>query len=112
MLRTKVYPPHAATMYTYASPARAPIHQLRSLRSDRHHTKKVRHIAVTARDSLSYPPATERIVCAGTTDMTSAAMTAELALPLHSAVRKATSMVATAPNHAGKKTQTSFSDMA
>ena len=112
MFKTKVYPPHAATMYTYATPASAPIHQLFSFRNARHQTKKVRHMAVTASDSLSYPPATDRMVCAGTMDMTSAAMTAELADPEHSAVRNATSTVATAPNHAGKNTQTSFKDIA
>ena len=59
-------------------------------------------------DSLSNPPALDRMVCAGTMAMTSAAMTAEVALPLHSAVRKATRQVATPPNQAGKKTQTSL----
>ena len=57
---------------------------------------------------MSYPPPTERMVCAGMMLMTNAATTADVPLPLHSAVRNATRSVATAPNHAGKKTQTSF----
>ena len=68
-------------------------------------------MAVTANDSLSYPPATERMVCAGTMDITNAATTAAVPLPLHSLVNNAVKNVATAPNHAGKNTHTSFRDI-
>jgi len=51
------------------------------------------------------------MVCAGTMDITSDATTAAFLSPLHSAVSSPVSAVATAPNHAGKKTQTSLSDI-
>jgi hypothetical protein len=86
--------------------------QLLGVRRARHHTKNVNTMAVTAKDSLSYPPATLRMVCAGTIDMTNDATTAAFLSPLHSAVSRPVNRVATAPNHAGKKTHTSLRDMA
>mmetsp|Transcript_547 Transcript_547/g.1617 ORF Transcript_547/g.1617 Transcript_547/m.1617 type:complete len:216 (-) Transcript_547:541-1188(-) len=73
--------------------------------------KKTRQMEVTAMDSLSYPPATERIMCAGIMAMINAAKTPAVAEPAHSAVSAPRAAVAVTPNHAGTKTQTSLSDM-
>ena len=120
-LMTKTKPPHAATMHTYASPAITP-HTIESrvarpsvavgsLRSARTQQKKVADMQVSAIDSLSYPPPTERIRCAGTIDMIPAATTPEAYEPEHSLVSRPRKHVADTPNHAGTKQHTSLSDM-
>ena len=68
-------------------------------------------MAVSAIDSLSYPPPTERIRCAGTIDMIPAATAPDAYEFEHSAVSSPRKHVAETPNHAGTKTHTSFSDM-
>ena len=62
-----------ATPKTYEPTVAAPSLARGSCRSERAQQKKVAHIAVSAIDSLSYPPPTERIRWAGTVDMISAA---------------------------------------
>jgi hypothetical protein len=70
--------------------------------------KKVAHIAVIAIDSLSYPPATERIMCAGTMLMMTAAAAPAEREPEHSAASSPRNHVADTPNHAGTRQHTSL----
>ena len=69
------------------------------------------HIAVIAIDSLSYPPPTERMRCAGTTAMMAAESPPTAFEPVHSLARRPRKTVAETPNHAGTNTHTSFSDI-
>eukprot|EP00967_Tisochrysis_lutea_P110786 scaffold173633_cov27-Tisochrysis_lutea.AAC.4 len=65
-------------------------------------------MAVSAMLSLSKPPATERMMCAGMTAMMAAAATPALHVPVHSAVRAPSASVALTPNQAGTRQQTSL----
>ena len=67
-------------------------------------------MAEMAIDSLSKPPATERIRCAGRIDMKKVVAAAAVAEPDASQHRRPVKAVATAPKPAGMKTHTSLSD--
>ena len=66
------------------------------------------HIAVIAIDSLSYPPPTERIMCAGTIAMMIDAAAPAEREPEHSAASRPRNQVAETPNQAGIRQHTSF----
>ena len=68
-------------------------------------------MAEMAIDSLSKPPATERIRWAGSMAMKKVAAVAASAEPVHSHESRPVKMVATAPKPAGMKTHTSCSEM-
>ena len=65
-------------------------------------------MAVSAMDSLSYPPPTERIRCAGTIAITAAAKMPAFAELAASAAISPSNRVALTPNQHGTKQQTSF----
>ena len=67
--------------------------------------------AVIAIDSLSKPPATERIRWAGRIAISPAAATPALALPDTSAASAPVKRAATAPKPAGMRTHTSLSEV-
>ena len=65
-------------------------------------------MAVSAMLSLSYPPPTERMMCAGTMAMIMHAAAPAVAEPEHSPVSRPRRMEAETPNHAGTKQHTSL----
>ena len=99
--------PHSVPKITESRVA-SPLVFCGSGRSARHQQKNVQHIAVSAIDSLSYPPPTERMMCAGRIAMISAAAAPETYDCVHSPVRSPRKTVAEMPNHAGTKQQTSL----
>ena len=70
--------------------------------------RRSRTLQVIAIDSLSYPPATERIMCAGTMLMMTAAAAPAEREPEHSAASSPRNHVADTPNHAGTRQHTSL----
>ena len=98
-------------MYPYDSAAANANGHDCSVRKLRIHQKNVATIAVTATDSLSYPPATLRMMCAGRIAMIAAVIANAVALCFPTAASRAMSAVnsvAMTAKPAGMNTQTSF----
>merc|ERR1719163_1688555 len=103
-----MYPPHVAAAKMKDRPVRNPNGHDLCVRTDRHQSQKVKQKADTATDSLSKPPATERMMCAGMIAMTKPAATAAPELPEVSYVSRARRIVATPPSHDGTRQHTLF----
>jgi hypothetical protein len=98
-------------MYPYESAAANANGHDRSVRKLRIHQKNVATIAVTATDSLSKPPATLRMMCAGRIAMMNAVTANAVALCFPTAASfamSAVNSVAMTEKPAGMNTHTSF----